>query len=133
MATILKKKPASRGVTSDVLTLKEAATYLRLTASELGKLAKHGEIPGRSVGNEWRFLKAALDRWLQGEKYPSVLLDELESSLRDRLNGTLKTEAKPGSKKGILEFAGMWKGDPVIEEFLAELDRSRGLPPLEVE
>src|SRR5262245_3483333 len=52
---------ASRG---DVLTLGEAAAYLRLTEEEVVRLVKEQGLPGRQVGGNWRFLKAAVQSWL---------------------------------------------------------------------
>jgi excisionase family DNA binding protein len=49
-----------------VLTLDEAATLLRVTARDLEGLAEGGRIPGRRIGNDWRFECAALLAWLQG-------------------------------------------------------------------
>src|SRR3954447_26172170 len=47
-----------------VLTLDEAAELLRIDAKEMRKLAANGEIPGRKVGNEWRFSRTGLLNWL---------------------------------------------------------------------
>jgi len=65
---------ASRPVAADdtaawpeVLTLEEAATLLRLDAGELEELALRAEVPGRRVGGRWRFNRAALLAWLNGD------------------------------------------------------------------
>ncbi len=50
----------------DVLTLDEAARYLRLPKPRVRRLAADGQLPGRQVDKDWRFLKSALDGWLQG-------------------------------------------------------------------
>jgi excisionase family DNA binding protein len=47
-----------------VLTLQEAASYLQLPVETVAQQAEAGEIPGRRVDDTWRFLKAAIDRWL---------------------------------------------------------------------
>ncbi len=47
-----------------VLTLREAAHYLRIRPADLQALAEQGEIPGFKVDNRWRFLKHALDEWM---------------------------------------------------------------------
>ena len=49
-----------------VLTLEEAAELLRLDVKQMRKLAANGEVPGRKVGNEWRFSRAGLLNWLSG-------------------------------------------------------------------
>jgi excisionase family DNA binding protein len=53
-------------VAPDVLTLDEAARYLRLPKPKVRRLAADGQLPGRQVGKDWRILKSALDGWLQG-------------------------------------------------------------------
>jgi len=47
-----------------VLTLREAASYLRVNANKLVKLAEAGDIPGVLIEGSWRFPKPNLDDWL---------------------------------------------------------------------
>lgn len=47
-----------------VLTLREAATYLRIGTTTLERLAEEGEIPGVQIDGRWRFPKPNLDDWL---------------------------------------------------------------------
>jgi len=51
-----------------VMTLREAARYLRLHTAELEALAQSGVIPAFKVDNKWRFLKAALDEWMLAQR-----------------------------------------------------------------
>lgn len=48
-----------------VLTLREAASYLRLHISQLEKLAQEGSIPGFMIEGTWRFLKSTIDEWVK--------------------------------------------------------------------
>jgi excisionase family DNA binding protein len=48
----------------DVLTLEQAAALLQVDATEVAALADGGELPGRRIGGEWRFPRAALLEWL---------------------------------------------------------------------
>jgi excisionase family DNA binding protein len=48
-----------------VLTLSEAAAYLRVAESHVQHLAETRSLPGREIGGEWRFLKAGLQDWLR--------------------------------------------------------------------
>jgi excisionase family DNA binding protein len=48
----------------EVMTLDEAADLLRIDAEDLAKLAESGEIPGRKLGDEWRFTRTRLLDWL---------------------------------------------------------------------
>ena len=50
--------------TSDVLTIKELAHYLKIPKSTLYKLVREGKVPSQKVGRHWRFRKEAIDRWL---------------------------------------------------------------------
>lgn len=52
-----------------VLTMREAATHLRLTSSTLERLAESGEIPAMRIDGRWRFPKIALDEWLLAQTY----------------------------------------------------------------
>ena len=53
-------------VAPNVLTLDEAAHYLRLPKPRVRRLAAECQLPGRQVDKDWRFLKSAPDGWLQG-------------------------------------------------------------------
>jgi excisionase family DNA binding protein len=51
-----------------ILTIEEAAQYLRIPLSSLYKLAQEGRVPCQKVGRHWRFHQAALKEWLTGAK-----------------------------------------------------------------
>lgn len=48
----------------DVLTLSEAAEYLRLGESDVLRLTAEQALPGRKIGDHWRFLRSGLVGWL---------------------------------------------------------------------
>lgn len=48
----------------EVLTLREAAKFVRVSEKTLGDLARAGKVPGKKVGREWRFLQSAIEDWL---------------------------------------------------------------------
>ena len=50
--------------TDEVLTLEEAAALLKLPADAVRSRAEKGDLPGRCVGNEWRFARIAILAWL---------------------------------------------------------------------
>ena len=58
----------------DVLTLEEASGYLRLSSETVVSQALKGNIPGRKIENDWRFLKSAIDDWLRSKSSSSILL-----------------------------------------------------------
>jgi excisionase family DNA binding protein len=86
------------GPADEVLTLPEAAEYLRLPEAEVLRLVDQQELPARRAANEWRFFKAAIQRWLS-------------TSVRAR--------------EGIWAAAGSLKDDPYLEEMLKSIDRMR--------
>jgi excisionase family DNA binding protein len=93
----------SRSLTSEcpeVLTLAEAAAYLRVPDAELALLAGSQGLPGRLIGSEWRFSRAAIQEWLR----------------------------RSSSKQSLLQSAGSWKDDPYLDEMLQEIYRQRGRP-----
>jgi len=53
------------GTDTEVLTLEEAAAYLRVHPRTLRLRASEGVIPGAKIGRVWRFHKRQLERWFQ--------------------------------------------------------------------
>jgi hypothetical protein len=88
-----------------VLTLAEAAAYMRLPEADVAGLVHSQGLPGCCIATEWRFLKAAVEHWL-GAAPPSW-------------------EAR---KAGILELAGKYKKEPDLEQIAEEAYRRRGRP-----
>jgi excisionase family DNA binding protein len=93
------------GPSGEVLTLAEAAAYLRLPEAEVVGLVHSQGLPGRCIAGEWRFLKAALQNWLA------------------TASPTWETR-----KAAILELAGKYKDDPDLEQIVEEAYRRRGRP-----
>ena len=50
----------------EILTLAEAAAFIRVSEKTLGEMARARRIPSQKVGREWRFLRSALKDWLVG-------------------------------------------------------------------
>ena len=48
----------------EVLTLPQAAELLQSEVDAVRQLAESGDLPGRTVGGEWRFSRDALLAWL---------------------------------------------------------------------
>ncbi len=101
--TAQPKPQAGRFARQEVLTLGEAAAYLRVPDSEVLRLATYGGLPGRQIADEWRFLKAAVQDWLRG------------ASAQDFLR----------------THAGALKGDPYLDEMLKDIYSARGRPMVE--
>lgn len=52
----------------DVLKSDEVAELLEISPLTVRDWAKKGKIPARKIGKEWRFSKAAILKWLEGEQ-----------------------------------------------------------------
>lgn len=91
-------------VPPEVLTMAEAAEFLRVSESEIRDLIRQQGLPGRKIGDEWRFLKAGLQDWLR-----SPLIQ----------------------KQWLMELAGAWKEDPYLDEMLKQIYAERGRPMTE--
>jgi excisionase family DNA binding protein len=57
---------------SEVLTVEQAAELLQTDADAVRELADAGELPGRRIGDEWRFLRRAVLAWLGGAAPPDA-------------------------------------------------------------
>jgi excisionase family DNA binding protein len=64
-----------------VMTLREAAHYLRLRPMELQALAENGAIPAFKVDGKWRFLKSALDEWILAQRAAEFIVKEEETNV----------------------------------------------------
>ncbi|ENM8381548.1 methylation-associated defense system helix-turn-helix domain-containing protein MAD1 [Vibrio alginolyticus] len=55
-------------MTSQILTLKEVAAYLKLAEKTAYRLASEGKLPGFKVGGSWRFKREDLESWIDSQK-----------------------------------------------------------------
>jgi len=92
------------GSMPDVLTLSEAAAYLRLPEAEVVRLIREKGLPAQQVGSEWRLLLAGIRDWL-----------------------TMGT-ARKSSKEAWMELAGVWRDDPYFQDLLREIDKGGNWP-----
>jgi excisionase family DNA binding protein len=91
------------GDANEVLTLSEAAAYLRVAEEEVLRLATAQELPGRRIGGDWRFLKGGLQDWL-------------------------RAASRRSGKDAVLALAGAWHDDPDVEQMVRQAHRRRGRP-----
>ena len=104
-----KKRTAAQSVSdgiAEVLTLAEAADYLRVSTDETLRLVSEQGLPGRRTSEDWRFLKNALQEWL---KQPERL----------------------GGSTALLSLAGQFAADPFLDQIVEEAYRLRGRPVAE--
>ncbi len=50
---------------AQLMTIEEAADYLRFHPSTVYRLARQGAIPAVKVGKQWRIHRKTLDDWVQ--------------------------------------------------------------------
>ena len=53
---------------AEVLDVDEVAELLQAEPDAVRELAEAGSLPGRKIGDEWRFLRRAVLAWLGGER-----------------------------------------------------------------
>ena len=95
-----RKKNGTPAYDRDVLTLAEAAGYLRVKADDLEQLATRNQVPARKIGSEWRFLRTAVATWL----------------------------APPTQHDRLMAHAGAARDDPYFDEMLQSIYERRGRP-----
>ena len=54
----------------EILSAEQLAQYLGVNYRTILRLARQSRIPGRKVGNTWRFHKQAIDAWLAAPENP---------------------------------------------------------------
>jgi excisionase family DNA binding protein len=81
---------------AEILTLAEAAEYLRVGKAGVLRLIGEQALPARQVDGEWRFLKSAIQRWLARESPTDT------------------------SRAAQLAVVGSWRNDPFVEAELRE-------------
>ena len=100
--------PTANGFEGEVLTLSEAAAYLRLPEAEVMRMVREQNLGARQIGAEWRFLRAAIQDWLRA--------------------GTPSLQA---NKEAWMSLAGKYKDDPDLLRICEEAYRQRGRPSTE--
>ena len=98
-----RRKKQSAAVQPEVLTLREAAEYLRTDEKDVVALAAQGDLPGRKINDEWRFHRQALADWL----------------------------SRPSPRERLLRHAGIARDDPYLHDMLEQIYRERGRGMLE--
>ena len=106
-----------RATLPDVLTLEEASAYLRLPVAVVLRQASQGNIPGRKIEDNWRFLKIAIDDWLCTR---SLGIPTQYAALAEKAE-TLAESAKFEYSEPWVKFAGMFKDDPLFDDFVEDM------------
>lgn len=82
----------------EVMTLSEAAAFLRVDEDAVLRTVHEQGLPGRQIGSQWRFSRRAILQWLLG----------------------------PTAKQQILAMAGAFKDDPYLADITNEIFEARG-------
>lgn len=53
---------------TDIMTIDEVASYLKLKLKTAYHLAAKGDIPGFKVGASWRFRRSEIERWIREQE-----------------------------------------------------------------
>lgn len=80
---------------SSIMTIREAAQYLKLNYMTIYKLAQQGKIPASKIGGNWRLKKELLDEWIAESSRAflgKVLIVTQEAGLRDKLKEAVKEQ-----------------------------------------
>lgn len=90
---------STASVSEIVMTLSEAANFLRVSEDAVMKAISEQGLEGRQIGGEWRFLRSAVEDWLRHRS----------------------------PKSRMLASAGSLKDDPYMEQLLKNIyaDRAR--------
>jgi len=68
--TTNKTPPPSEA--ADVLTMPEAAAFLRVTPQTVLRMLRANKLPAVKIGSRWRLSREALTRYLAGELVPTA-------------------------------------------------------------
>jgi excisionase family DNA binding protein len=124
---------------SAILTLEELAEYLKLPVEVLQPEVDRGQIPGRKIGADWRFLRAAIDDWLRADAphghdhHGHDHLDENRPIVFPKSAGFDRTpipkqgnwpDATPANNPWA-RFLGIDEDDPEVAAIAAELRAER--------
>ncbi|WP_428982671.1 helix-turn-helix domain-containing protein [Roseinatronobacter domitianus] len=66
---------------SDVMTVKEVASYLKIKEKTAYRLAAGGKIPGFKVGGSWRFRRGDIERWIEAQSAESSAEGKVRTEL----------------------------------------------------
>jgi len=76
----------------ELMTVKEVASYLRVTERTIYRLLRRGSIPATKVGRQWRFNRASIDEWLRWDvarEQAGILVIDDEEAIRALFEETL--------------------------------------------
>lgn len=54
------------------LTMEELAAYLKMSRTKLYAMTQKGEIPASKIGNQWRFDRDEIDKWMKQQRNTDI-------------------------------------------------------------
>jgi hypothetical protein len=127
-----KHKPKKNGKAKkhplpEVLTLAEAAAWLRVSEEVLHEAAVMGAVPGRMINVEWRFSSDQLRDWLKYPKGNAVNGELREKGMKSNHSSVIRpgfseTEAE---RQSLLSVIGSMADDESWEPMVEEIYRER--------
>jgi hypothetical protein len=103
-----------------VLTLGEAAAFLRVPEEDLKRDADGGLLPGRLVAGQWRFVKQALADWLS-----SAVPQARQGAAGGELPDVVLKARRAGINDDVLSSFGAFADDETLEPLVEEIYRAR--------
>lgn len=85
MSDFIDERLSSTEPLPPVLTVEEAAAYLRLSTQTVYNLQRAGQLPGAKIGGQLRFLRKALDEMLAPNKNAAGLSTPVSKPRRGSL------------------------------------------------
>ena len=70
----------------EVLTIKEAAEFLRLPEGAVLRQARAGRLPAARIGRTWRFSRRLLLEWIEAASIPEAMVEAgMVEAIRERM------------------------------------------------
>src|SRR5215813_15408734 len=82
---------------TEILTIRDVASYLKLPVSTVYRLAERRDLPGHKVGRQWRFHKSVLDEWFRQHAATSrsaILVVDDEEAIRELMVTALSSKTR---------------------------------------
>ena len=84
-----------------VMNIEEVAEYLGFSTKKIYRLVETNEMPASKIGRQYRFIRGAIDSWLQNK---DILIKQNWSQRLDLVLGKMRTNATEANiKAGDIE------------------------------
>lgn len=101
----------------DVLTLAEAAAYLKVSVDGLRADAVAARLPCRNVAGEWRFIKSAIVRWLSNFQEGGIVI--AASAHPGVINKSMPKDK--ALNRGLLDSIGAFADDETLLPMMEQI------------